>query len=70
MFVNKEIDFAEFFQLIRRDELLTDQEANKKIFVNKKVEEPIIFDPNESWSQFFKSLLLFEKPKVIPISKL
>lgn len=50
IFVNKEIDFAEFFKLIRREELLTDQEANNKIFVNKKVEEPIIFDPNESWS--------------------
>lgn len=45
-------------------------EANKKFFKEKQIDWDVVIDPNESWRDFFKSVILMEDAKVIPIKSL
>jgi hypothetical protein len=45
-------------------------DANKKFFKEKLIEREVVIDPNESWAEFFKSVILLEDAKVIPIKSL
>lgn len=45
--------------------------ANKFLFKKKQVnKKEVIIDPNESWREFFRSMLGFDEPKVIPLNKM
>lgn len=45
-------------------------DANKRFFVDKKLERDVVIDPNESWGEFFKSVILLEDAKVVPVRSL
>jgi hypothetical protein len=69
-FAGMEIDFEVFLAMIKSYEEHTDFNANKKIFKEKIIERDLIIDPNESWQDFFRSVILLEDAKVVPIKSL
>ncbi len=69
-FAGMEIDFEVFLALIKSQEEHTDYDANKKIFREKIIERDLILDPNESWKDFFRSVILLEDAKVVPVKSL
>ena len=42
----------------------------KRSNIIRKDNEEMVIDPNESWSDFFKSMVNLDQPKVVPLSKL
>lgn len=32
--------------------------------------QDLVIDPNESWKDFFKSMIAFEEPKLVPVDSL
>lgn len=70
-FVSFEIDFEWFLRNVRDRKVFSDREANKFIFKKKEIyTENRIIDPNESWGQFFKSVIGFSDPKIVPLKKM
>ena len=49
----------------------TDEAANRFLFIKKKfLNTQGYFDPNESWKDFFHSMVEFRDPKIVPIKRL
>ena len=70
-FVSFEIDFRCFIENIKERNVFCDKDANKFIFIKKKIfNEERVIDPNESWGQFFRSVIGFSDPKIVPLKKL
>jgi hypothetical protein len=70
LFTGMEIDFEVFLAMIKAQEELADYDANRRIFREKIIERDLIIDPNESWQDFFRSVILLEDAKVIPVKSL
>jgi hypothetical protein len=70
LFAGKEIDFEEFLDFLRNGLEMSNFEANKKLFKDKLIEREVVIDPNESWGDFIKSVVLLEDAKVVPIRTL
>ena len=70
-FVEKQIDFKWFIESLEKQNQMKDREANKYLFINKEKKNlEGVFDPREKWGDFLKSILLFQDPKIIPLSSL
>lgn len=70
IFTGKEIYFEGFIESIKNGVDLPPLEANLKFFVEKQIEREVVVDPNESWGEFFRSVILLEDAKVVPVSSL
>lgn len=70
IFAGKEIDFERFIHSIKKGVDLPPLEANLTFFVEKQMEREVVVDPNESWGEFFRSVILLEDAKVVPVSSL
>ena len=55
---------------LKSEEEMSDFEANKRVFKEKVFDRDVIIDPNESWGDFFKSVILLDDAKVIPVRQL
>lgn len=70
IFTGKEIYFEGFIESIKNGVDLPPLEANLKFFVEKQIEREVVVDPNESWGEFFRSVILLEDAKVVPVNSL
>ncbi len=69
-FVDFEIDFEWFLENLNGKVERTDKEANKMLFRKKMEYEERVIDPNETWTDFFSSMVGFEDPKVVSLKEL
>ena len=64
-FGNVEVDIQRFREMLQSGVMIELGKEKEMIMKNKKVQE-MVFDPNETYTEMFRSLINFSQPKMIP----